>query len=264
MPQYSEEVEAIIAKSSASFSEPISIEERSEIPPNGEYSLTTWLKIPDVICIFVDIRNSTQLSATRHEKGTASVYELFTGTAVKIFNQFEPSYIDVKGDGVFALFNSNDVFRALAAAITFKTFAFQTFIPLVRAKSENLNNIGFHMGIDQKTVLVKKVGMRDSKQTERSNEVWAGKPINMAAKLASSSKDNELWISDRFFEKIKMSELATKSCGCVNSVPSETKEPLWFETDVAADKNFDFDKAFILKSIWCENHGKEWCQKMCS
>ena len=66
---------------------------------------------------------STQFSASTHENATAGAYQLFTGTAVAIFDSFEASYIDVKGDGVFALFNGDQPYRALAAAVTFKTFS---------------------------------------------------------------------------------------------------------------------------------------------
>jgi hypothetical protein len=44
-----------------------------------------WLKIQDVVCIFVDMKNSTKLSASNHDNSTAGAYQLFTGTAVKFF-----------------------------------------------------------------------------------------------------------------------------------------------------------------------------------
>src|SRR5438105_2673222 len=82
-----------------------------------------WLKIPDVVCIFIDMKGSTQLSASTHDRSTAGAYQLFTGTAVRLFDAFQAPYIDVRGDGVFALFNQGQVYRALAAAVSFKTFA---------------------------------------------------------------------------------------------------------------------------------------------
>ena len=75
-----------------------------------------WLKIPDVICVFVDMKNSTKFSATHHASTTAKIYTLFTGTAVRLFHEFGSPYIDIKGDGVFALFNSDQIHAALASA----------------------------------------------------------------------------------------------------------------------------------------------------
>lgn len=258
--QYLDSIEEIISDKVSEFQDSgITVTVQDKIPL-GDFPMNTWLRIPDVICIFVDIRGSTKLSATTHDKSTASVYEFFTGTAVKIFHELGASYIDIKGDGVFALFNKEEVFLALAAAISFKTFVSEKFIPQMQKEIPNLD-IGVHMGIDQKTVLVKQVGLRDdASRDSRKNEVWAGKPINMAAKLASRSRDDELWVSERFFHNLKNNELVMKSCGCfVNGQSNNIKIDLWQETDLSDDDNFDFDKAFVLKSVWCKNHGKEWC-----
>jgi hypothetical protein len=117
---------------------------------------------------------STQLSASIHENSTAGAYQLFTGTGVECFDRFEASYIDVKGDGVFALFNGNQPYRALAAAVTFKTFAKEEFVP--RIKDVTGLTVGCHIGIDEKLVLVRKLGLkRYAERSDRQNEVWAGK-----------------------------------------------------------------------------------------
>ncbi|MDC8449786.1 MAG: hypothetical protein LV473_15700 [Nitrospira sp.] len=75
-----------------------------------------------------------------------------------IFDRFEASYIDVKGDGVFALFNGNQPYRALAAAVTFKTFSKEEFVPKIKAATSI--TAGCHIGIDKKTVLVRKLGLK--------------------------------------------------------------------------------------------------------
>src|SRR5690606_29953848 len=153
-------------------------------------------QIPDVICVFVDMINSTQMSASTYSKSTASIYNYFTETAIRIFHEIETPYIDVKGDGVFALFNSNQVNKAIAGAVLFKTFIREEFSPRIKSKYDL--NVGCHCGIDQKTLLVKRFGLkRTGGRTDRQNEVWAGKAVNMAAKLASLSQENEILASDR-------------------------------------------------------------------
>jgi class 3 adenylate cyclase len=219
-----------------------------------------WLRIPDVICVFVDMLGSTKLSAEAHDNSTAGAYQLFTGTAVKLLSAFEPPYIDVRGDGVFALFDSVQSYRALAAAVTFKTFAKEEFVPRIREKTGQA--VGSHLGIDQKTVLVRKLGFkRYGGRTDRQNEVWAGKPVNMAAKLASISEDNELLVSERFFKNIQH-ELVLRSCGCVKGIYTGEKTNLWTEKDVSNDSRFDFDKVWILSSNWCCIHGREYCESI--
>jgi class 3 adenylate cyclase len=231
-----------------------SIPDTTQIPIENP---THWIKVPNVIACFVDMEGSTKLSANAHERTTANAYRLFTSTAIKLFHHFRAEYIDVKGDGVFALYNADRPYTALAATVSFKTFVRNDFTH--RVENQTGLNIGGHFGIDQRTVLVRKLGLKAySGRTDRQNEVWAGKPVNMAAKLASVSTDNRLWVSDRFFKNLK-DEKAIRSCGCHDD---GERKPLWREEDVSADDRFDFDRAHSLGSDWCKTHGKKFCSEL--
>lgn len=249
----------IIEEQISIFEQGCSITAMNSIPETPRIPIQNprhWLRIPDVICVFVDMLGSTKLSAETHDASTASAYQLFTGTAVRLFSAFEAPYIDVKGDGVFALFNGDQPYRAIAAAVTFKTFAHEEFVPRIREKTDV--EVGSHLGIDKKTVLVRKLGFKQyGDRTDRQNEVWAGKPVNMAAKLASMSQDNELLVSERFFKNIEH-ELVIMSCGC----PDGEKVELWTEIDVSEDSRFDFEKVYSLRTYWCSTHGKEYCESI--
>jgi len=252
-------VQDIIDSEVSFFEDTISITVSNKIPDTTKIPIgkpTHWTKIPDVICSFVDMEGSTKLSASVHEKGTASSYRLFTETAIRIFSEFGSPYIDVKGDGVFALFDYDKPYTALAATVSFKTFVKDYFTPLIKKKTGL--TIGGHFGIDQKTVLVRKLGFkRYQDRSDRQNEVWAGKPINMAAKLASLSTDNRLWVSDRYFNNLK-DEKALYSCGC----NAEEKAKLWQEEALEDDNRFDFSTAHSLGSNWCDLHGKSFCASL--
>lgn len=229
------------------------IPDTSQIPIENQ---SHWLKIPDVVCVFVDMKGSTQLSASQHDRGTAGAYQLFTGAAVWLFHAFDTPYVDVRGDGVFGLFNADQVYRAIVAAVTFKTYVREVFTPQI--KTDTGLTIGAHIGIDQKTVLVRKLGLkRHGGRSDRQNEVWAGKPINMASKLAAMGGSDELLVSDRYFDCVT-DQHVRKSCGC----GSETgeKRDLWTERDLTEDPKFDFCTAYCLESRWCRTHGKEYCE----
>lgn len=236
-----------------------SITQENKLPETHHIPLSNpnhWLKIPDVICVFADMIGSTKLSASKHDKSTAGAYQLFSNTIVRLFHEFNAPYIDLKGDGVFALFNSNQPYTALAAAVTIKTFVNEEFVHRIKAKTDL--DIGLHIAIDQKTLLVRKIGFkRYGDRTDRQNEVWAGKTVNMASKLASLTKHNEMLVSDRYFKNLK-DELALRTCGC----PNEKIEDLWSEINITENELFDFDKAYQLNSNWCKNHGEEYCQKI--
>lgn len=251
--QIPENFRAIINRQIEKFKVPVFTEEADKIPNVAEIpgeGSAKWLKIKDVICVFVDMKNSTKLSATHHAGTTGRSYTLFTGTAVRLFKEFGASYIDVKGDGVFALFNSNKVHAAFASAVTFKTFIQEEFTTKVTNKT-NVDT-GVHIGIHQATLLVSKIGLRKSaSRGDMHNEVWAGKAVNMASKLASLSDSNEIHVSDKYHSKLR-SKKALYSCECSDPVF------LWEEVDVSNEGKFSFDKAMVLKSVWCKKHGANY------
>jgi class 3 adenylate cyclase len=254
-------IQSIIDEETRLFTEGAKITDRNSIPDTSLIPIenpSAWIRINDVIACFVDMEGSTKLSASTHQNSTAKIYRYFTNTAVLIFHEFEAPYIDVRGDGVFALFNSDKPHTALAATVSFKTFVRKEFTPRVTKLTDM--KIGGHYGIDQKTVLVRKLGLKAvDGRSDRQNEVWAGKPINMAAKLASRSKDETIWVSDRFYRNLT-GDKARMSCGCQDGVPNCGSNPLWQPVDVSDDPRFDFDEAYVMKSTWCAVHGKSYCR----
>ena len=146
----------------------------------------------------------------------------------------------------------------LAAAVSFKTFANKVFVPKIKELTKL--DIGCHIGIDQKTVLVRKLGVKKVEgRTDRQNEVWAGKPVNIASKLASLGEDRELHVSDRYYQKLT-SDYARKSCGCSGDKQDGEKVDLWSAVNLTDEPMFDFDQAWHLGSEWCKVHGREFCE----
>lgn len=253
-------IEDIIQAELEIFRQSVGITDRNAIPETSDIPLdnpSNWLRIPDVTSCFVDMVGSTRLSATAHPNSTAKLYRLFTSTAVRIYHYFDADYIDVRGDGVFALFSAGRSHTALAATVTFKTFVDNHFSKRAEEKTET--RILGHYGIDRKTVLVRRIGLRRAKlRTDRQNEVWAGKPINMSAKLASITTENQLLVSDRFHKSLS-DEKAKWSCGCNSSNGERTY--LWKTVNLSDDK-FDFQTAHQLSANWCATHGDEYCRAL--
>lgn len=65
---------------------------------------STWLKIPEVVAVVADLRNSSQLGTGRHDVSTAKIYQSSVDGAVSVFHDFEANFIDIQGDGGFGLF----------------------------------------------------------------------------------------------------------------------------------------------------------------
>ena len=61
------------------YNQPRTFEERRTIPDTTIIPIhdkSRWLRIREVICVYVDMLGSTSLSASLHEKGTAGAYQL--------------------------------------------------------------------------------------------------------------------------------------------------------------------------------------------
>ena len=143
--------------------------------------------------------------------------------------------------------------------MTFKTFAKEIFTPTVRERTDV--KVGCHIGIDQRNVFLKRVGIRQlSGRTDRQNEVWAGKPVNMAAKLCGIAKDDELLVSDRYYKNIAGDDKTTKSCGCKEGILVDEKVALWETVDLSSKPQFDFDRGYMMETTWCVTHGSSFCE----
>lgn len=256
-----QEIQNILDEAKERYKQGEQIDPKDQIPTDDGIPLEAnkWFKIDNVVCVFIDMKNSTQLSAQKQDKFTAGVYQYFTDTAVKILNYFNASYIDVRGDGAFGLFEKNKIYHAFCSAMTFKTFSAN--ILSTEIKLEDNKKVSCHIGMDMKTVLVKRLGLRKVEgKTSKQNEVWAGKPVNMASKLASLGNENELIASERVFNVFLKDglELVLKSCGC----PNGEKKNFWKRIDLN-DPKFDFSKAYkIDTSGWCKNHGVGCCENI--
>lgn len=249
----------IIKGQEEKFKRHVNTIDKDKIPLNSSDYPTEasdkWLKILDVVCVYVDMKNSTQLSAASHASTTGKIYTLFTGTAVRIFNWFGASYIDIRGDGVFGLFNKDQVHVALAAAVTMKTFTQNSFLPKIASKKPDFDT-GVHIGIDQRPLLASKIGLKKFKdKTDKFNEVWAGRTVNFASKIAGYSENNEILVSEKYYNNIKCDK-ALLSCEC-----GEPKD-LWTEINTSEIAKVPVDKLFRLDSEWCKVHGAEYLQEI--
>lgn len=213
-----------------------------------------WIKVPDVVVVVADLQNSTQLgTGGQHDASTASIYEAATGNVVTVFDTFGADFIQIQGDGAFAIFWGDLRFeRALCAGITIKTFS-EAMVDRLEKKWEDLPATGFKVGIASHRVLVKRIGTpRNPAQQE---PVWAGKPVNYAAKAAQQALRHELLITGSVWDQIEKNDYLTITCPCGDG-PSAS---LWTNVEIAKIPADDAERdGRRLGSTWCAIHGAEY------
>lgn len=240
---------------------PVKIEEPKDFPDELYTEKRIWKKISDVVVVCADLKNSTKLSFRQHPQSSARLYEAVTGNMVRIVNEFEPEFVDIQGDGLFALYHGDGAYqRGLCAAITVKSFSENELVPAIESSmGAQFPKTGLKVGMAAGILAAKNVGVRGTNEP-----VWAGKPVNWAFKCAGAAERNQLIVTRKVFQKFENNDYVTHSCGCgINAegerVPdAKTPSELWTTTQVTTLPESDFD-CKLLKSNWCPIHGDEFC-----
>lgn len=226
--------------------------EAEDIPDSGS---TTWVKLPEVVAVVCDLKSSTHLGTGRHDKSTARIYTSAVDGAVRIFHDFEADFIDIQGDGGFGLYWGDKAYeRALCAAVTIRTFS-GGLVERLEKNWKGLNEVatGYKVGIHAGRVLVKKLGTQHV--VSEQEPVWAGKPVNYAAKCAQSAERHQVVVTQPVWEKLKTNDYIAYSCDC-NGGPAAS---LWADKKVET-LPADEQDTVVLDSGWCPTCGPEFCQ----
>ena len=247
----------------------VQVENKLQVPESGPVHSGLWWRIPGVTAVFVDLKRSTQLSASGGRKEAAYAYTYFIRAMAVILERFSAGYMDIQGDGIFGLFaGKGSAFAAAACAITMRTQMEQTVAAQFKKDSSSDWNLTAGIGVDVGTLLVRRLGLRGTKQ----NEVWAGKPVNVAAKLSSVAGDNQIVVSERVFTNYEKSSgirrrALFRSCGCKGSSQGtglsngdSNHSVLWKQQASPKNLGLDFAAVYKRRAGWCRKHGAEYCE----
>ena len=249
----------------------VQITGRDQVPETGPTTRGLWFRVPQVTAVFADLRNSTGLNVANSPKDAAFAYTYFIRAMTVALERFSAQYIDIQGDGIFGLFSGADSkFNAAACAVTMQTLVQKEVAGQFRKDSSSSWKLTAGIGVDHGTLLVRRLGLRGTKM----NEVWAGKPVSVAAKLSSVAGRNQVVVSERTFKQYRsLSQLRRKallhSCGCngrnrgmgldagLGQTPS-----LWQQVKTPGRLGLDFGHMHRRKSCWCEVHGAQFCEAL--
>ena len=237
----------------------------------------TWLGGDEKFtCLFIDLDISTIISQIKQRSTVAKIYDYFTQNIYDVLTipEVSASYIDIKGDGLFGIYEGEKaVFKAFVAAVTFKTF-FEKHIKN-KFKSGDLI-LKCKVSLNKDKILVKKIGGRGD-----YNEVWAGELVNNAYKIASLNKkiyeqDSELQqvqkedfkdliiVSEDIYKKLsEKKDYAILSCGHrSNGNWTGEKVNLWKSfIDISDDSQYS-ETVNYLSAIWCDECGDKYLSEI--
>jgi class 3 adenylate cyclase len=254
-PMIEEFLNEIAARVADELRRPVDVEDCDVFPGEDDLYLEkrTWKRMKDVVVVAADLKGSTKLNFDKYAPTSASLYEALTGNMVRIVESFQPEFVDIQGDGLFALFYGDMRYqRAFCGAVTLKTFSERVLMPAIEDNmSERFPETGLKLGMSSGILVAKRVGIR-----RRNEPVWAGKPVNWAVKCAQSAGAHELVVTQSVFQKLEDNDYVVYSCGC----PSGNPTNLWREATVNTLPEEDGVQCRLLRSNWCVNCGDLFCQ----
>jgi len=214
-----------------------------------------WVRIRDVVAVAVDLKNSTMLDFRRQARTSTRLYEAVIGNCVAITKNFQADFVDIQGNGLFALYYGDRAQeRAMAASITLKTFSQRSIVPRIgEVMDERFPKTGLKTGMSAGVLVVKKVGKRNNNEP-----VWAGKPVNWAAKCAQKADASELIVTESVYSKFEHNDYVRFSCGCEGGTYVGNFSDLWKPVVVETLPDSTI-RCMRLTSGWCENHGDKFC-----
>lgn len=260
-------LEDIGSRASTDLGSAVEIRDCEKFPKVSDLVLDkpVWHRIRNATVVATDLKGSTRISYSRQDKVGARLYEASTANCARILSDFGAEFIDIQGDGLFAIFHGEHaVGRATAAAFTLKSFSVTHLAGLIDEKlAPDLDldgsfESGLKVGIDAGTLLAKMIGVRGTVHRE---PVWAGKPVNYATKCAQAADRHQIVVSDRFFKLIESNEYARYSCGCSAGQPSSVSD-LWTACEVETLGDDAPGHRFNAASSWCVNHGDDFAEAL--
>lgn len=228
----------------------------------GRFSVATlpitarrWHQIPDMVAVVVDLKSSTKLSTNKWAQSTASLYEASTGNVIRIFKHFRADFVQIQGDGAFALFWGERRYeRAMCAAITTQIFG-ADLVKQLQNRWPNQPKTGLKVGVASGRVLAKRLGI--PRNPAMQEPVWAGKPVNYATKAAQCVTSPSIIITASIWKAIAANEYLTQACIC----STRTNRHVWAETKIRKLPDGDAQALGHRSTYrWCSKHLDADCQ----
>ncbi|WP_312345843.1 adenylate/guanylate cyclase domain-containing protein [Chryseobacterium binzhouense] len=198
---------------------------RSDAGLTFGYGETKKGKKINTCVLFVDIRNSVQLTKKHQNETMAKLYTVFTNAVIKAAKRYNGHIRNIIGDRVMVVFEPDNCFvNSVDCAITINHIA-----EIINNKFSVEFKCG--IGIDYGEMKVLKVGVRKHgvDGIEHRGLVWTGKPANYASKLTDSA--------NKEIEKIQF-EVKKKHYNIFNPLPFQIPNFSTERTEILSSEQF--------------------------
>jgi class 3 adenylate cyclase len=208
-----------------------------------------WQRFSDAVVVVADLKNSTRLGMGKNVNSSVRLYRAATGAGVQLVTEFDPAFVDIQGDGFFAIFHGLDAYRrGIASAMSLAVFSESVLEPQVREfMGVGCPPTGLKTGVAAGRLAVNKIGVRGAAEL-----VWAGKPVNRAFKCSGSADRHQIVVTRQVYDRVvSKNDYLTQPCFIPGHSDGGYLGGLWAPTQVRA-----------LPGIPCMVRTKPWCEEV--
>ena len=197
LDEISEEINTIL-------NEKFKIEETDTVPEVADLSYDNKGKLLETAVLYIDIRDSTDLTDEHTRETSAKIYKSFLNSMVNTAKFGKGKVRSFAGDRLMVLFDNtkgiNPIYQAINTALVMQGVVEIILSSMVKSKYGREIHCG--LGIDYGGMLVARVG--SPRIREFNDLIWAGSAANLASKLTDSefSGPGEIVITQEVFEKM--------------------------------------------------------------
>ena len=191
---YSDEIESSIKDV---LNNPLTVIKTNSIPRRDDIGLREG-KLVESAVLYIDIRDSTNITESHTPEVAAKIYKAYLESMVSIARYQGGHVRGFAGDKIMVIFDNNRdaVRRAVNCAIMMQSFIEQKLNPALQTALKH--PIACGIGIDYGKMVAVRGGIRNNNEI-----IWAGKPANIASKLADSSPGGAIDITFKAMNRIK-------------------------------------------------------------
>ncbi len=187
-------IRGIVAQTDNLLSTDFEISSPRTIPEVGEVGFNQARTV-DAVCLFVDMRGSTGITAEKQRSTAVRIYRAYLDNVAEIIHHYSGEIRGFAGDSFLALFsgNKNDADQAVRCAWMIQCAITYIVAPEVLKRCDAELSVG--IGIDMGTILAARVGKPYVPSTQ--NLIWTSHAVNVASKFCSAARPAEIVVSER-------------------------------------------------------------------
>ncbi len=158
--------------------------------------------------LFVDIRNSTDMTKINGRKNMVKIYKMFAKLVIKAVEANGGRVDQIMGDGMLCTFVDAEMtsgMQAINAAMDINTYLNEVYNPIV----EKSWTISCGIGIRTGHVYITRIGTRGENRT--SKVAYPSSITNYACKLCGVAEGGEILFDEITYSQIKNNDLKKKA-----------------------------------------------------